>query len=301
MKKLILSTAIAAITASSVASAANIYEKDELTIKLNGDFQVQLFDPVGEADDLDVDYDDLQLTLGADYKLGKGMAAFGQLGLDWKGQADADEDDDDAVIDTAFVGLKVGSVTGSIGRQYFASDDFGVEKAIELDGGNAFPTTEGNESIKLGFGRGNVDAVLSYDIEDDNDEEVTELGVTTSVGKVELGAVYQNYKETPNSGTDETFAVMASMDIGRSNVGVDYSTNDDSQYTNIAVGFPLSPKTVAAVGMTFEAPDGPDNDVEHWYINATHKLHNNVSVFAEIGDNDADEDLGALTGLQVKF
>ena len=302
MKKLILATAIAGLTASTVATAATVYEKDDLTLSVQGDYQVQLYQEIGDDKDLDVNYDDLELKFGAVYNLSNGMTAFGQLDLDWNGQGDGFGDaDSDEIIDEAYVGLKMGGFTTSLGRQYWGSDDFGVEKAYEMNGGTAFGITGGNDTIKFGYESSRFNATLSHDLEDNDDEKATDLFVSTKFGPAKVGLAYQDYQEAPGTDSVETTGIMASFDVGRANVGIDYSTNDDVDYTNAAVSFPIRGKTSAAIGATLVSPDVGD-DATQWYLNATHKLHDNVSVFAEIGDNDVDNtDVGYLTGMQVTF
>ena len=306
MKKLILATAIAALTATTAASAATMYEKDGMTLDLQGDLQIQALQGVGADQDVDVDYDDLELELGAKYSLGNGMTAFGHLGLDWKDQADGT---DDSIVGEAYLGLQAGPFKASLGRQYWGSDDFGVEKAIELGGENAFPDTGGAETVKLSYNASRFGVTLSHDLEDDgvdengdpDDASATDLMLTTKLGRAEVGVVYQDYQE--NSATDsiDTLGVMASFNVGRANVGVDYSTNDDASFTNAALGFPIRGAASGSIGATLEDQDGAD-EIVHWYANATKNLHKNVSVFAEIGDNDADNtDLGYVAGMQIKF
>lgn len=298
MKKLILTTVIAGLTASTAASAATIYEKDDLTLELGGDYQIQAYQPIGADQDLDLDYDDLELKFGANYTISNKISAFGQLDLDWKNQGDGSDDD---IVDEAYIGLKTGSFTTSLGRQYWGSDNFGVDKAIEMDGGNAFPTTGGSDTIKFGFDVGRLNATLSHDLEESDDESATDLMLTTKIGIAEVGLAYQEYQESASADSIETTGVMASLDLGKTNFGIDYSTNDNGDFTNAALAFPVMHKTTGAVGATLESPDGSD-DIVHWYANATHNLHKNVSVFAEIGDNDVDNtDLGYLAGMRVKF
>lgn len=47
MKKLLLAVAVSTVAAGSV-NAATVYEKDGFTYKLNGDFQVQLRQKIGD-------------------------------------------------------------------------------------------------------------------------------------------------------------------------------------------------------------------------------------------------------------
>ncbi|PWQ92808.1 porin [Leucothrix pacifica] len=296
-----LATAIAGLTASSVATAANVYEKDDLTLSVEGDYQVQIYQAIGDDADHDVDYDDLELKFGAKYNLGNGMTAFGQLDLDWNGQGDGLSEDGDEIIDEAYVGLSKGAFTTSLGRQYWGSDNFGVEKAYEMNGGTAFGTTGGNDTLKLGYEGARFGATLSHEFQDSGDEEATDLMLTTKFGPAEVGIAYQTLQAQAGAERLETSGIMASFDVGPTNVGFDYSTNDDADYTNAAVSFPIRGKTTGAVGATLIDEDGQD-DVTQWYLNATHKLHSNVNLFAEIGDNDVDNtDLGYLAGMQVKF
>ena len=300
MKKLILATAIAGLIASSVATAATVYEKDDLALTVNGDYQVQIYQEIGDDEDYNVDYDDLELKFGAKYTLSNGMTAFGQLDLDWKDQGDGSDDD---IVDEAYVGLKMGGFTTSLGRQYWGSDDFGVEKAYEMNGGTAFDyaSTGGNDTIKFGYESARFNATLSHEFQESGDEEATDLMLTTKLGRANVGLAYQEYQPVAGADTVDTTGIMASFDIGRTNVGIDYSTNDYADYTNAAVSFPIRGRTTGAIGATLVSPDVGD-DATQWYLNATHKLHNNVSVFAEIGDNDVDNtDIGYLTGMQVTF
>jgi predicted porin len=300
MKKLILASAIAAITASTVATAADVYTQDDLTVSIDGNYEVQIIQEIGENESGEVSFDDLEVDFGVNYKLGNGMVAFGNIGLDYAAEADDSVGDDEDSIDTAYVGLKVGGLSTSVGRQYWASDDFGVEKSYEFDGGDAFPETGGSDTVKFEYAASNYSATLAHDFEED-DESATELFISTKLGSVDLGAVYQDYKSVPGADSVETYGIMASADIGKANVGIDYSDNDTDSYTNVAVGFPIMPKTQLSVGATYVAVEGTA-DVVQYYGNVKRNLNSNVSVFAEIGDNDKDaSDLGYLAGMKIAF
>lgn len=296
MKKLLLSTAISAVMATA-ASAATVYEKDELSFNIDGDYQIQLIQAIGTDQDLDVEYDDLELKFGVEYNLNNGVTAFGQL--------DLESNDGDTGADEAYVGLKVGGLTASLGAQLWGSDDFGIEKAVEFDGDNAgdnaFPSTEGDDTIKFSYDLGQYKATLSHDIEDsDVDDSATDLLITSNFGSISAGFVYQDYSADAASDSIDTLGLMASLDIGKANVGVDYSTNDFVDSINLAADYSFGQTTVAA-GVNLKELDG-DDDQTHWYLNGNYELHSNVNLFAEIGDNDIDDsDLGFLTGMQVKF
>lgn len=306
MQKLVLATVVAGLAASGSLSAATIYDEDGLTLDLKGDYQIQAYQPIGDDEDLDINYDDLALKFGATYDLGKDMEAFGQLNLDWKNQGDGSDDD---IVDDAYVGVDYGVGTISAGNLNWGSDDFATEMAVEMDAGNAFPETGGNESIKLTFGAGPAEFIFSTDLSSDSNEDgvsddsVYDLAVYGEFANVDAGLVYQSYKADDDADSFDTIGVRGEFEFNNIEIGADYSTNDEVSVTNVAAGFPIAAKTSAAVGAGFISPDSDDaDDYTQWYANVEHKLHDKVTIFAEVGDNDQDgSDMGYLGGMKVKF
>lgn len=296
MKKLVLASAIAAIALSGTVTATEVFKKDALSVNVTGEFEIQLGQAIGDDEDIEVFYDELELGLGAEYVINNNTTAFGNVVLNWNEQAETGNTDE--TLDQAYVGLKTGNISTSIGRQYFGSDDFGIEKSYSLDGLDAFVAELGSETVKVAYAAGNYSAVLSHDVEEE-DGEVTDLFATAKVGGFDLGVAYQKAESV------DTYGLSASTNVGKANIGVDYSTVDtagfDVALTNVAVGFPALPKTEAAVGAIYVDIDGAD-DVTQWYANTTYKLNDNVSVFGEVNDNDINNtDLGFLTGMKVLF
>jgi len=304
MQKLVLATVVAGLAASGSLNAATLYEEDGLTLDLKGDYQIQAFQPIGNDEDLDINYDDLELKFGAAYDLGKNMEAFGQLDVDWKNQGDGSDDD---VVDEAYVGVDYGTGTISAGRLYWGSDDFATDMSVEMAASNAFPETGGNESIKLTFDAGPAEFAFSTDLSSDSnengvsDDSVYDLAVYGEFANVNAGLVYQSYKADDNADSLDTIGVRGEFEFNNIEIGVDYSTNDNLDATNIAAGFPIAANTSGAVGAGFISPDVGE-DYTQWYANIGHDLHKNVEIFAEIGDNDQDgNDMGYLGGMKVKF
>jgi predicted porin len=296
MKKLVLASAIAVAAVSGAATAAEVFKKDALTLSVTGELEIQVGQAIGDDEDIEVFYDELELGFGAEYVINNNVTAFGNVVLNFNEQAENGNSDD--TLDQAYVGLKTGNFSTSIGRQYFGSDDFGIEKSYSLDGLDAFGPELGSETIKVEYAAGNYTAVLSHDVEEE-DGEVTDLFATAKVGRFDLGAAYQTAE------TVDAYGLSAATNVGKYNVGVDFSKLDvagfDTSLTNLAVGFPVAAKTEAAVGAIYADLEG-SNDVTQWYVNATHKLNSNVSVFGELNDNDIDNsDLGFLTGMKVLF
>jgi len=305
MKKLILGSAIAAAMTSTSAFALDVYDKGDLKFQIDGDITVQYQQDVGDDKDTDVVYDDLELEFKADYKLTESLTAFGRLDVDWRsGSGD---------VELAHVGVTAGALSVSLGQHDWGNDDFGVEKALEFDGGTAFPSTGGDDTIQFAYDGGSYSAVLAYDLDDGTldetdpgvfvgDEEAIDFAITSSFGSVDVGFGYQSFEEDDGKDLD-TFGLYAAADVGPVNVGVDFSSNDAGDAINIAADYSFAKKNRAkvAAGVTLVEPDGGD-DVTHWYLNGTYKLHKNVSLFGEIGDNDEDDsDLGFATGMTLKF
>ncbi|MFT5722231.1 MAG: putative porin [Motiliproteus sp.] len=315
MKKLILVVSVAAVMAGSV-NAATVYEGKGLTYKLKGDFQVQLRKDVGDDQNLDVEFDDLELKNSLTYDLGNGMQAFGQLDFGFKDAAEDKQSGSD--LEEAYVGLDFGKVAVSIGKQNFATDEFGVEAAYELASeGDRFEAlaTDGDDTVRVNVNLENVFIAASYEIdaegEDSANGESFDLFAATEVAGIELAAAYQTMKETPSAESFDTWGVSAGYDLGVVALAADYSSTDDNssanadteQY-NLAVVIPVAKTTKLAIGVVDTTSPVTADDFTEWYANVTYKFptQKNVSLFAEIADTDGDNvDMGYLAGLRLKF
>lgn len=308
MKKLILAASIAAVATGS-ANAATIYEGKGLTYKLKGDFQVQLRQDVGDDQNLDVEFDDLELKNSVVYDLNNGLKAFGQLDFGFKNAAEDKQDGSD--LEEAYIGLDFGKVAVSVGKQNFATDEFGVEVAYELRSeADRFEEqgTDGDDTIRVNASLENVYIAASYEIEAEGESSENgqsfDLFVSTELSGVELAAAYQTMEATPTSDSKDTWGVSAAYDFGVAKLAADFSTTEDvaDQY-NLAAVIPVDKTTKVAVGMLNIKPETGD-DVTEWYANVTYKFpsQKNVSVFAEIADTDEDDvEIGYLAGMRLKF
>ncbi len=308
MKKLILAASIAAIATGS-ANAATIYEGKGLTYKLKGDFQVQLRQDVGDDQNLDVEFDDLELKNSVVYDLNNGLKAFGQLDFGFKNAAEDKQDGSD--LEEAYIGLDFGKVAVSVGKQDFATDEFGVEAAYELRSeADRFEEqgTDGDDTIRVNASLDNIYIAASYEIEAEGESsengQSLDLFVSTELSGVELAAAYQTMEATPTSASKDTWGVSAAYDFGVAKLAADFSTTEDvaDQY-NLAAVIPVDKTTKVAVGMLNIKPETGD-DVTEWYANVTYKFpsQKNVSVFAEIADTDEDDiEIGYLAGMRLKF
>jgi predicted porin len=319
MKKLLLAVAVSA--AASSASAVTIYEGNGFTYKLNGDLQVQLRKEIGEDENADIEFDDLELKNYVSYDLGNDMKAFGRVDFGFKNAAD-DSNKDGSNLEEAYLGLAFGNTSVSFGKQNFASDEFGVEEAYELktvkeDRFDAIGT-DGDDTIRMDVALENAYIVASYEMEaegekSEGDGEFFDLFASTDIGDLTLAAAYQRWNEAVIDGNEsvDTWGISASYDAGFATFAADYSTSDSSDDTskknadqyNLAAVFAAAKTTDIAIGVVNVDEDNGD-DITEWYANVTYKFptQKNVSLFAEIADSDADgADMGYLAGMRVKF
>lgn len=310
MKKLLLATAVMAITAAGSASAATIYDNNGLTYKLKGDWQIQLRQDVGADQNLDVEFDDLELKNSVVYQLNDGLKAFGQLDFGFKDAAEG-KGKYSTKLEEAYVGLDFGDVAVSLGKQNFASDEFGVDAAMEnklAEDGFDAQGTSGDDVIRVDVKLGSIDLIATTELaaegEDSENGESFDLFAATKLGGVKVAAAYQSMKADVDADSVSTFGVSAAFDAGIAKLSVDFSSVEDTQdQFNVAAKIPVAATTKVALGLTTIEPEAGE-DATAWYANVTYKFpeQKNVSVFAEVADTDEnDVDLGYMTGLRIKF
>ncbi|MGM0569823.1 porin [Marinobacter sp.] len=311
MKKLLLAAAVS--VAAGSASAATVYDANGLTYKVNGDFQVQLRKDIGDDTNEYVDYDDLEIKNYIAYDLGTDLTAFGRVDFDFKDQANGK--DNVTPLEEAYVGLRYGVTSFSVGKQNFASDEFGVEEAYEApldeDQFDAVGTS-GDDAFRVDVELDQVYLVSTYELEAEGkggtEGEFFDIFAFTDIAGLKLGGGYQ--KHTPLGAESlDTWGLSAGYDFGIFGLAADYSVTDDGNTDldttlyNVAATFDVTSTTGVAIGMQNQEEDNSD-DVTGWYANVTYKFpsQKNVSVFAEIADTDEDDtDLGYLAGMRVKF
>lgn len=310
MKKLILAVAIAAATTAGSTSAATIYEGKGLTYKMKGDWQIQLRQDVGNDQELDVEFDDLELKNSVTYDLGDNLKAFGQLDFGFKDAAEG-KDKYGTKLEEAYVGLQFGDVAVAIGKQDFATDEFGVEAAYEMrldeDGFDA-QGTSGDDVIRVDVEMENFTFIASTEIEAEGeaseDGRSFDLFAATELSGLELAAAYQSQEASVGAESKDTWGISAAYDAGFAVLAADYSSVEDTQdqYNLVAV-VPVAKTTKIAIGMANIDPEAGD-DINEWYANVTYKFstQKNVSLFAEIADTDeSGVDVGYLAGMRIKF
>lgn len=316
MKKTLLATAIALVSVS--ANAATVYDQDGFTYDLKGDLQVQLRQKAGTDQEMDMEFDDLEIKNGVSYELSDTMSAFGQLDFGLKSMAN--DNDGQAKLEEAFVGLKLDNTAVSFGKQATASDGFGIDKSKEGAGisGDRFSNTSGDDVIRVESELQNVSLVGAYEMEakgseKENDSHV-DLMIATEFSGIELGAAFQQYTAADDGDDTDTFGVSAAYSFGLVEVAADYSVKssddetsaDNSSQYNLAAGIAASSTTGVNLGVTgvmYDDETGAE-DITGYYANVTYTFPkaSNVSAFAEVANSDEDDsDIGYVAGMRVKF
>jgi len=321
MKKVLCALAVASIAAPIVsAQAMTLYEKDGLKYKMKGDWQIQLRQKAGEDKDLDVEYDDLEIKNNITYDLGNGLRAIGELDFGFKKAADESDDDERGHLEEAYLGFGYENFEFVFGKTDSATDEFGIEGAIESplkdDVFDKEKVDEGDDLLKVSAEFADmVTVIVSHELDAESSDSSENGGFTDIFASVEfsgctIGAAYSSF-DTNVVGEDrlDLYGVSIAYDAKVVEVGADYSVVDDPNkydydFLNIYVGVPVKSFKIGAGFQQIDYDTDAKEDVSAWYANVTYKFpaHKNVSVFAEIQDTDEDNsDMGYLVGARIKF
>ena len=310
MKKTLMLSLLTAGVINS-ANAVELYNNDQgLSYELNGDLQVQLRKDFEKDSDLNVEFDDLELENRINYQLSDSMSAFGQLSFDFADAANHKNDGGSDLSD-AYLGMKYNSVSISIGMQDYATDDFGVEEAYEMNADSSGfdkQGSDGDDVIRIDLEQEYFTLSLSTDLESEGAEseggKSYDVLASTSFNGFELVAAYQSKAEEIGADMVDTYGVSIAYDAGFATFAADYSEiEDDDTIYNLATTFKASKTVKVRLGYVATEPQS-DDDTGEWYGNITYKFpeHKNVRLFAEIADTDAEGlELSYLAGMRVKF
>jgi predicted porin len=321
MKRMLVYTVIAmAIVSFGVVNAATIYKKDGLSYKISGDWQIQLRQDPGEDQDLDVEYDDLEIKNNIKYDLGNDLSAFGQLDFGFKNAADKSDEDANPHLEEAYLGFSYKGINIYMGKTDNASDDFGIEGAYEEPiSDNAFDEAgllKGDDivavSANFGSGEKSLYIVATHEIEAESEKSAgngtfTDISAELTFSNLTIGAAYQMYEASGSDDEKNIYGVSLAYDAGFAEFAADYSiAEDELDFWNIFVNVPVEIiNTTFGLGcQLLESDDSAEDDISAWYFNATYNFpaQKNVSVIAEIADTDEEDvDMGYLIGIRIKF
>ena len=333
MKKLMRVSVLAGVVLfvlASVAPAATIVEKNGFTYKIKGDLQIQYRKDVGIDQDLDVEYDDLEIKNYISYDLGDGMKAFGGLDFGFKNAADkpeGDEGDEDVELEEAYLGMVFQNFSITVGKTNSAADEFGIEGSYETpvieDAFEGVGFEDGDDLIRLDVEIDNLMLAAAHEVSAESEKsdngEFTDIFVGAKFSNLDAGAAYQTRKEEEGGERYEIYGLSLAYDAEVAYVAADFSSGEDDvlgdfKTFNLFVSVPVANSTEIGAGYVLVDLDDPyylnEDQIHGWYANATYKFPQakKFKVFAEIsGSDEKDEDTGEeydtgfLVGAQLKF
>lgn len=326
MKKTILAMAVPALLAAGSASASiNLYDADGVKVDASGAAEVQYMQEIGENKEGKWRLDDGDFAVNTEVAVSDDLAAIGHFAFKFEESATTN--------DELYVGFK-GSNWGTItfGRQLLINDDMGITKDYELaSANNGTLRTEGNQVAKYVYDNGTFYAGFSTlqnsDGEENNEAEKGEYKIYDGrlgyrVADIDM-RVYYFYADDAvegKVGDDADYVYSSKGDVENYNFEIEYkgienvglaasygvNTNDtgsektETDYFSVAADYTMG-KTTFAIGVDNQDNDSTE-DKTGYYANVTYALHSNAKVYAEVGDNDADNnDWGYVAGMEVKF
>lgn len=309
MKKHMLTVAIIAATAATSVNAAKLVEKDGFIYELNGDIQIQLQKDNGKDKHLYVNYDSLEIENKVAYEVTEDLTAFGVIKFDFDDAANGDKDQNSAELKDAFIGFENSNISLSVGKQDYASDEFGIAEDYEMDSDDvAFDETDGDNVILLSFNQDNVELMLSTDLqakgEYNEGEQSFDAYAAVEIEHLQLAVSYQNREVEVDGATFNTYGVSALYDAGFATFAADYSEAEDTlKVYNFATTFGVTESTKVALGFVNNKSEAEES-VNEWYANVTYEFpkFDNVKLFAEISNTDAeDAQLAYVAGAEIEF
>jgi len=141
-------TALALGLMSTTVQAVTLVENKGISFDIKGDLQIQLQKDNDKYQDAQFNFDSLELTNIISYEVNQDLTMFGELGFDF---ADAANKYEDSVeLSNALVGFEYRNMLLTLGKQDYASDEFGIAEDYEMASDDvAFPEDEGKNVILL--------------------------------------------------------------------------------------------------------------------------------------------------------
>ncbi len=309
---------VCALFALPSFSKTPVFEKDNFTFSVGGDFEIQYRERAEPGDDAEIEYDDVELHFFGDYDVSDTTSVFNRIDLDFKGEIDNDDSAD--VLDKAILGINWQNFKLGVGKDDYATDDYSPDFDYEMGGNDAFPQDAGDDLIFGTATFGDFQLRFSTDIGEGDDgeaedEKSVDLIARYNFGGWEVGLAYQDF--TPGETIDEDTGAITSADdidttgvyvagkIGNFKTILGYSDNDEGSWIQAAGKYKISDVWSIAGGYeTFSADADTESDIDVYYANLTYALTKHVKLFTEVGqedENDGDDEFGWLVGIQVRF
>lgn len=297
MKKLAI-----AITSISALMATGVYADDA---NVSGDVKVSYGKAAVENTDASFNVESVTVGVKPSYETESGITAFGSAELGFEQAAES------ALaplnLKSAFVGLGYMGTELTVGKQSYASDEFGIGKDKAFGAGNQLASTSGDEVVKVAYSiEDSVKVVASVDLSESEDESAIDVyGEYTVMDNITVAGTVQSHKANADADALMNVGVSGQYKTDAYTAGAEFTYNLDSEdmaYEVAASYNVLDNVTVAAgLGQTIYKAEGVDT-LTAYYANAEYKVHENASAYAEVGSTSADNaELGYTVGMKVSF
>ncbi|MEG3756033.1 porin [Psychromonas arctica] len=308
MKKTILATMLTSLFAATAAHSATVYEADGVTLDLFGDVEIQA--NKGTEDDAPkmIHLDDADFGVQAGYVLSDSLSAIAKISVTGEDETGSTNNID---LDEAFVGLsftQFGTVT--IGQQYTIADDIGIanDYAFGINSGYSGVATDGKQVVKYVVDNGNYYFGVSYLLNENaasDDVESIDARLGVRIDALDLTAYLGKADDADASATSvllEARYSMDNLDLAASVSSLDgYTSAEDSTAFGLAAAYTVDKVTYSG-GYSLLDVDGDDDKLNTYFVNAAYAFNSNVTVYAELGGDDADDsELGYGAGMAVTF
>lgn len=309
MKKTLLALAVMAV-AGTANAAATLHDADGVKATLAGSVDVKL-EKIGGAK-ANIALGDADATFAIEVAAGDDLTVFGNYAVKTAESADDVKAKNAAgtELDVLVPGAKVtagdinGGFKGSWGTvtlgQAGSAFSAGTTKAKTAKLENAKSGLEENNVVKYEHTVNDVSFAVSYDIDADDKKSgfAGNVSGTFSGLTVKASAATLSSEGTDNTNTYGVTLTYAQDAFSAGIAGIQEKTGNakDTDF-DVFVGYKAD-DTQFYLGA--DSSKAGDKDTERaYYLNATHTLHANVSLYGEVGKKVKDN--VALVGFNVKF
>ena len=324
MKKTILTSAIVAAMASgSVFADVNVYDENGVNVMVGGAAEVQLYQAFdfddGEDIKKDIRLDDGNLHFDTKVQLNDDVKALAFFDFDFEAKEVTNSD-----LYVGFESMSMGTIKA--GRTISVYDDTGVSEDIELgvtslkdekfDKDSVKTYTSGDDVIRYDYDMGAVYFAIATNIES---KEGAASWVDGKIGVKGENFDVRAFAQQGEAGllADEmdtkAYAVEASVNMNKLGLNAGYYvaendmvTGEEEGYNTVSVSATYAMESVTLAGganFVNGINDLDEEESDNYYVNVTKKLHDNVTVYGEIGvaHVNGDDATGYLAGMEVKF
>ena len=310
MKKLALSVAVSSIALAAVAAqAGTVYDEDGLALDISG--QIAFEAKSGkDSDENSFSTDDLDLYFEPSYTMESGTV-YGYFNLESKGSSDttleANGDEyqgsTDSLLavndDDYYIGFATGAFDVKYGSVAPASDEFGIDNAMDADTAYSLKDSGTDETVKVSYSADAFAVVASFDFAD-GDDDTTAYAVFGSydVAGATLAATYESYEDA-----ETAYGVSVAYSIEAIGLGASYTAETEVEEVSgidLTASYDVTSEVSVAAGYGIYAGATSADDYAEYYVNASYDL-GPLDFYGEVYGDDVADNLGYVMGIDFDF